>query len=215
MKITVTTLPIPTEGLDSLPGVVLDKRNQGLLDAATAASGGDAAWRARKAAEAHDLLALSQIAPPGRLRVTALDLQTALRALLWLAVPVPLQPDANNVLRLSDHAVLALTYPREIIRRPLPGTAFIQIFEPSGVWLAAVGAIEQPLCLGAQILANTPARELVLGAYAALGMITTQFDEQDPAGILNLEAARWWQANASRAPLTRATFLMSDEPAAA
>jgi hypothetical protein len=47
----------------------------------------------------------------------------------------------------------------------------------------------------------------VLGSYAALTMQSVMFDELDPGGVMNGEAAHWWQANAGRIPLTTAPFL--------
>lgn len=156
---------VPRHGLTTLEHVTLNERNRRLLDEALTTNGGDPAWRARKAAEARDLLALSQIAPPGRFHVVLLELTMALRAMLWLRVPTPCRPDEQNKLRIADHAILGLTYPREAIRSPLPGTAFIQILEPHGVWLASVGSEGQPLCLGPQLPCGIPVKELVLMAY--------------------------------------------------
>jgi len=198
--------PAP-QGLDSLPGVVLNPRNRHLLEEAARASGGDAAWRARKGAEAHDLLALSQIASAGRLTVERLDMRESLQAVLLMRVPVPCRPDANNVLRVADHAVLGLNYPHEVLRKRLPGMSFIQIFEPHGVWHANCGIIGQPLCLGTDLPCGMPVKELVLMTYGALSMQTIQVDERDEAGIVNPMAARWWAANLHRIPLSTTPFL--------
>ena len=65
----------------------------------------------------------------------------------------------------------------------------------------------QPLCLGANVARGFPLREAVLASYAALTLQTATIDDRDPAGIMNREAALWWQANAARAPLSRAPFL--------
>jgi len=197
-------------GLRSLPTVRLSPRNERLLDQASRANGGDAAWRARKLAEARDLLALAQIAPPGRLEVQMVDLRERLRALLLLRVPVPCRPDANNVLRVADHALIALVYPREVLCRCLPGPSFVQILDPQEVWHANVAVGEQPLCLGAVLPSNVPAVELVLMTYDALGMRIRQVNEADEAGVFNVQAARWWAANLHRAPLPKSWFLEAD-----
>jgi hypothetical protein len=89
----------------------------------------------------------------------------------------------------------------------LPGSSFIQILEPRGVWHANVHPAEQVLCLGVVLPRNVPARELVLMAYDALGMITRQVDEADEAGVLNVEAARWWAQNLHQTPLATTPFL--------
>jgi len=199
-----------SRGLDALATVTLSEPNQRILDGASRASGGDPAWRARKRAEAHDLLALSQIAPPGRLAVEMLDLRESLRSLLLMRVPVPCLPDTKNELRVADHAQLGLVYPREVLHECLPGPSFIQVLHPWGVWHANVGAGEQPLCLGPVLPRNIPVRELVLMSYNALAMITHQVNEADEAGVFNVEAARWWAANLYRLPLTKTPFLEND-----
>jgi hypothetical protein len=38
-------------------------------------------------------------------------------------------------------------------------------------------------------------------------MQTVMVDELDPGGVMNAEAAHWWQANPGRIPLTTAPFL--------
>lgn len=197
-------------GLRSLPSVRLNDRNKWLLGQASRANGGDASWRARKRAEARDLLALAQIAPPGRLEVQMIDLRERLRALLLLRVPVPCRPDANNVLRVDDRALVALVYPHEVLSQPLPGPSFVQILDPQEVWHANVALGAQPLCLGTVLPCNVPAVELVLMTYDALAMKIRQVNEADEAGVFNVEAARWWAANLHRAPLAKAWFLEAD-----
>lgn len=197
-------------GLRSLPTVRLNQRNQWILNQASRANGGDAAWRVRKLAEARDLLALGQIAPPGRLEVQMVDLRESLRALMLVRVPVPCRPDANNVLRVADHALVGLVYPREVLRQCLPGPSFVQILDPQEVWHANVALGEQPLCLGVVLPCNVPAVELVLMTYDALAMKIRQVNEADEAGVFNAEAARWWAANLHRAPLAKSWFLEAD-----
>lgn len=198
--------------LRNLRDVQLDERRGRLLAAALADSGGDPMWRGRKQAEAHDVLALSQVAPEGRLEVLALELSQSLRALLAMQVPVPCRPDEHNRLRVADHALLGLTYPREALCQPLPGCAFVQILEPRGVWLPAVDENRQALCMGPSLLPGLRVTELALMTYGALSMQAVQVDQLDPAGVFSAEAARWWQQNLHRAPLCRTPFLAPDEP---
>ena len=89
----------PSKGLRGLRQVALNEQNQQLLDAAEAGNRGDAAWQGRKCAETRDLLALAQIAPPGRLKVGMLDLRADLRAVLLMRVPVPCRPDEDSEAR--------------------------------------------------------------------------------------------------------------------
>lgn len=206
----VETPPAPP-GLADLSAVELSAANRLFLEQAHGASGGDPAWRARKKREATELLALSQIAPPGRLFVEALDMRESLRAVVSLGVPVPCRPNEKNELRLAKAALLGIQYPQEAVRQMLPGPAFVQILAPADVWLPQVRQPDQPLCLGVKLPAGIRVRSLVLMAYGALSMQAIQLDEFDSAGVFNSEAARWWQQNMRRVPLTRAAFLARDD----
>ena len=197
--------------LRRLSKIPIDEPRQRMLDAAAATCGGDPTWRVRKRAEAHDLLALSQIAPEDRLIVMSLDLRESLRAALLLQVPVPCRPGPSNRLPVHGIAMLGLTYRREAIHEHLPGWAFVQILEPRGVWLPAVDEARQALCLGPTLPIGIRTSELVLMSFGALSMQSVQLDERDTAGVFNAEAARWWQQNADRIPLTRTPFLVRDQ----
>jgi hypothetical protein len=195
-------------GLSGLSGVQLSPERQQLLELALTTCGGSAPWQGRKRAEARDLVALSQLAPPGRMELEHLDLRVDLRVVVLLRVPVPCLPHPEGELQVAPLAVLGVTYPQEALRRALPGYAFVQILAPAFVWLANVAFDRaQPLCLGAKLPAGIRVKELVLLAYGALSMQNYMFDEQDPAGVLNPAAARWWQQNLARIPLSRTPFL--------
>lgn len=209
MILTPVPPAVPPGGLAALNDVVLTTDLQRLLDQAAELSGGPAPWRRRKLAEARDLLALTQIA--GRLKPMALDLREALRAMLWMQVSLPCLAEPDGELAIADQAVLGLTYPQEALRQQLPGYAFIQVLAPDHVWHANVSAGPiRSLCLGPQLPAGIRVKELILMAYGALSMQTVQIDEQDPAGVMNADAARWWQRNLHRAPLSRTPFLSTD-----
>jgi hypothetical protein len=210
MQFTTVRPEIPPGGLAALAAVTLSAENQRVLEGAMHVAGGPPVWRCRKQAEARDLLALAQVAP--RLKVGWVDLAADLRALLFLRVPVPCRPGAAGDLVLAPQAVLGLTYPQEALRQPLPGYSFLQVLAPGDVWHAnvAFGPV-RPLCLGAALPAGTRVKELVLMAYGALSMQTVQIDEQDGAGVMNAEAAQWWQKNTARVPLSRAPFLSPDD----
>jgi hypothetical protein len=210
MQFTPVRPDVPPGGLAALAAVMLTAEHQRVLDEAMKGAGGPSVWRCRKQAEARDLLALSQIAP--RLKVGWIDLTAALRALLFLRAPVPCRPGAAGELVIAPQAVLGLSYPQEALRQQLPGYSFLQVLAPGEVWHAnvAFGPV-RPLCLGAALPANVRAKELVLMAYGALSMQTVQIDEQDAAGVLNVEAAQWWQKNTARVPLSRAPFLSPDD----
>lgn len=200
-----TSTPLPPAGLSSLGSVALTAENQRLLDDCSAVAGGPPPWRARKRAEARDLLALGQIAP--RLVVQGIEMYEALRAVLMLRVPVPCLDEKRDFV-VASHAMLGLTYPHEALRQQLPGYAFLQILLPHNVWHANVSLTHgRALCLGTRLPAGIRCKELVLMAYGALSMQTVQFDEADTAGVMNVEAARWWQQNLHRIPLSRTAFL--------
>ena len=183
-----------------------------MLEEAMQRCGGDAATRNRKRSEATELLALSQITPPGRLIVEAVDLREHLRALLVLEVPVACQPRENNELEIFDRALLGFTYPTEGFQRPLPGYAFFQIIAPRNVWLAQVKQPEQALCIAPQVPSGTRSAMLLLRAYGALSMQSIQIDVGDPAGLFSAHIAQWWQDNLHRVPLTSTALLDPNTP---
>jgi hypothetical protein len=198
--------------LASLSQVCLNEAHTKLLQLALPAAGGADVCRTRLHAEARDILALSQIAPPKRLQIEWLDVaDDGLRALLFMQVPVAQHPDGQNRLRIARLAVLGLMYPRDAIRCSLPGTAFFEILQPLDVWhpnAAPTGQIPTSrLCLGPALLAGIRCVDLILMAYGALSMQAVQLNEQDPAGVLNAAAARWWQQNLEHIPLTATPFL--------
>ncbi len=201
----------PRRGLAALGDVPLNPAARELLAEQKETSRGTAVWRARKAAEAKELLALEAITP--RLKVIALDLRADLRALFALRTPVPCRPPGQEDLVVAQEAVLALSYPSEALQAALPGYAFLAILDPPHVWHPNVGNgghPPQPLCLGARLPAGICVRELVIAAFGALTFQTVTMDEQDPAGLLNTAAGLWLQQNLDRVPLTREAFL--DDP---
>jgi len=193
-------------GLRSLHEVELAPHVADRLESQHRTSLGSPAWRRRKRAEARDLLALTVVAP--RFKVIALDLRTELLALVRVRVPVACAPGADGELRIEDEAVLALRYPQDALRGPQPGYDFVQVRAPSPCWHPNIPAHPaQPLCLGDRLPAGVRVRELVLMSYAALSMQTIQIDTSDPAGVMNVAAARWWQENLHCVPLSREPFL--------
>lgn len=202
--------PIPPAGLRALSEVKLNTHHQKLLDFATLTCGGAPVWRHRKSAEGRDLLALAQIS--NRLRVEWLDLFADLRALVHMEVPVPCLPKPNGPLEIAPLATLGITYRQEAMLTATPGPSFVQILAPRSVWHANVSVkYGQLLCLGSQLPAGIPLREIVLMTYGALSMMTTQLDLLDPAGVLNPGAADWWQRNTKLIPLSREPFLKTPE----
>ncbi|MEQ8667821.1 MAG: hypothetical protein RIC12_01530 [Pirellulales bacterium] len=204
---TATNSAWKSPGLGELEAVELNPRHRLMLDQAMRQCGGDPATRNRKCAEVRELLALSQIAPPGRLVVEALDLRESLRAMLMLEVPVPCKQKEDGELEIAHRALLGFTYPNEAFQRPWPGFGFFQILMPRNVWLAQVKQPEQALCLAPQIPSGTRAALLLLRVYGALSMQSVQVDARDAAGVFEPAVARWWQDNLDRVPLTRTAFL--------
>ncbi len=198
--------------LDRLGEVTLRSDRQRMLDRAAASAGGDALWRARKLAEGRDLLALSQICPPGRMVVQTLDFHDDLRAVLSLRVRVPLAPGPDGRLRTADRALVGLVYPRALISQPVPGTSLACLLWPTHDAFHPNIAVQrgQALCFGTQVPAGFPARELVLGAYGLLCLQNVMIDPGDSAGVMNEAAATWWQARQDLIPLTKTPFFGED-----
>ncbi|MBW1882804.1 MAG: hypothetical protein JRJ58_04705 [Deltaproteobacteria bacterium] len=202
-------------GLADLPTLPLTPQNQSTLDQLSAQSLGSPSWRHRKRIEARGLIALSQIAP--RLAIRHLDLQTDLVAVVELRdTPVPCMRPGQNDIELADGALLAIRYPEAILVGPIPGTLPVRVLEPRDVFHTNVAYAERApaLCLGANVPRGFPLREIVLTAYGALTLQAISFDALDPAGVLNPQAATWYQANRARVPLTDVSFLDWREAAA-
>jgi hypothetical protein len=197
---------VPKPGLADLGRIPLEEAAQEMLENAARLSGGDRVWQARKLTEARELLALGQIAP--RVNVVQLDLRESLRAAIELCVPVAVRKNPNTNVDIKDGALIGITYPEVAVRTALPGYAFLQVLEPRDCWSASISAdVIQALCLGSSLPAGIRCKDLVVMAYGALAMQTVQFDVLDAAGVMNVAAATWWQANIDRVPLTRAPFL--------
>jgi len=193
--------------LSDLDVVPLAEAQQRGLDRLDEASLGPATWRARKRSEMRKLFGLERIAP--RFTVLAADAATELRVVVSLATPVPCMEPGALDLRVEPGAELALLYPEEILRGPLPGYAIVEVLSPEHVFHANVGraAGVQRLCLGANVARGFPLVEAVLAAYQAFSMQSVAIDELDPAGVMNPEAARWWQGHTPRIPLSAEPFL--------
>ena len=198
--------PSPTPfRLSSLDDVILDPAGRELLEDIHGQCSGPAVYRYRKLAEIRDLLAMAQAAP--RLRIQAVDARQTLRLRVLLRVPVPLHPAADGTLRTAPEAQLAIVYPERALSLPMPGSAFISLLKPAGVWHANVSTDgTQALCLGATLPASIQLKHLLLMAYEALSLQSVMVSETDPAGVLNRTAALWWQRHLHLSPLTRENF---------
>ena len=123
--------------------------------------------------------------------------------------PVPIRPNDKGELRTAPYAILGFTYRESAAVTPCPGYQFVQILQPedchhANVWAQGGG---QALCLGTKLPAGIRMKEIVLLTYGALSMQSIMIDERAPEGVMNREAARWWQMNMSKIPLTREPFL--------
>lgn len=198
---------LAAHGLGGLSHVVLNRRYQQLLKKAMRCCGGPSPWQCRKQGEAHDLLALAQVC--GRLDVKEIDMKGSFRAIVVMEAPVMLRPDHTGQCRLAEYAILGILYHEEAVSAALPGAAFVSVLAPNDLWYANVGSLDkgQPLCLGLTLPAAIPVKEIVLMAWGALTMQTVMIDERDSAGVLNADAARWWQDNLQRIPLTGEPFI--------
>ena len=199
-------------GLGSLSEIRLSPINQHRLDAVSAEMQGIGPWRARKRSEASQLLALEQLAGPGRMQVRTLDLEQDLRTSVWLDVPVAMTPDPDGTVNMVRGAIIGVTYPRVVLTTPLPGFALVCLIEPAaGAYYPNVGMSRgQRLCLGLTLPVGIPVVELVLLSYGLLTMQTIMLDPADSAGVMNVESAHFWAANQNLIPLSRTPFLQPE-----
>ena len=196
-------------GLANLDQVELTGQYRVLYDHATESAGGRGGWFSRKKFEAQKLLALAQIAGSGRMDVLMLDLIDDLRAVIRLTVPVPLTPAAAGALRVATGAVLGVAYPQIALSTPIPGYAPVTLLSPEhGAWHPNIGTARgQRLCLGTSLPAGIPVSEIVLLSYGLLSMQSVMLDPGDSAGVMNSEAASFWQACLNDIPLSAEPFL--------
>jgi hypothetical protein len=201
------------QGLSDLHQVpLLMQQEEGLARLREVALG-SAPWRSRKIAETRKVFGLEQLAD--RLTVLAVDATTDLRVVVSLHTPVPTLPPGSTDLVVEDQAELVLHYNEAILTGPLPGWAMVEILSPRFVIHANVSrsegggdfAASQRLCLGANIPRAYPLTEAILATYAAFTMQSVAIDERDPAGVMNSDAAVWWQENSDRIPLSQVPFL--------
>src|SRR5262245_2293433 len=193
--------------LSSLPRVPLSRYYAAMLQEAMTHCGGDIAWKNRKRAELHDLLALTQIS--NRLLIHGVDMREELRVDLLLRSKVPLMLEPNGQLKIVEGARLGITYRQEATLQPQPGYSFVQILSPRGVWLPSVSCPPAPvqvLCLGSLPI-GVPLVELCLLTYGALTLATVNMNVVDSAGLLNPAAADWWQRNAHLIPISTEPFI--------
>jgi len=204
------TLPADFD-LAQLGKISLDARHDGIFQLARGRCGGSAAWRSRKTAEGHDLLALGQIS--NRFEILFLDLREDIRVHLVMRVPVPCLPDPTGPLHIEPAAELGLVYGREHVVEPQPGYSVVCLLNPLHAWHPNIGPSEsgQRICLGPTLFAGIRLREILFLVYRALTLQTVQFDVFDSAGVMNGAAADWWQRNAARIPLTSESFLNSGD----
>jgi hypothetical protein len=198
-------------GLDGLRDFELSDRGTAMLDQAIGHCTGPARWQSRKIAEAREILALAEMAPPGRMSVEYLDVASEIRAACRMQVPAPWRREDGEVC-ISNSATLGMVYPERAVTQQIPGFGFIELMLPRPVFhpsIAAQAGIPQLICLG-QLPAGMRCTDLLLLAYGALSMQTVQFDERDRLGVMNIEAAKYWQQRSREVPLSRTAFLEVD-----
>jgi hypothetical protein len=197
----------PGADLTQLAAVSLSPSRQGHLDQAGLRCGGSAVWRARKLAEARELLALEQVCR--RVTLFMLDVTADLRARIGLCAPVPCLPDPAQPLVVASAALLELVYREEAVYQPQPGYSFVRVSHPRPLWLPNASFDPyQVICLGPVLPAGMPVKELLGLVFGALCLTTVTLDPADAAGTLNPAACEWWMQNRSRIPLSREPFLL-------
>ena len=196
---------MPKMTLLGLASIQLSDAAQSALAGYANDSRGGRVWRERKSAEMRDLLALEQLA--SRLSVQQVDMTTDLRVVLGMLMPVPCRFGSGDLV-VCEEAVVGIQYQEQCMLRALPGPAFAQVLWPMGVFHPSIkrGPV-QAVCLGITVPPGIRLIEIVLMLYRAVVLQEHNFDERDHAGVFNVEAARWWQENTHRIPLTTETFL--------
>lgn len=172
-----------------------------MLAAASALAGGSAPWRNRKRAEAADLVAFGRRAAR-RFEVASFDLRTDLRAIVRIRTPVPLREGGQ--ITIGTSALLGLMLPEEFMTRPVSGTGAVCVLFPAhSVQHGNIAPVPgQPMCLGSALPPGIPLRELVVMAWSALSLQPGFVVEaRDPAGVLNPEAAAFWDGERANLPL--------------
>lgn len=167
-------------------------------------------YPSRMKKEFRDYLALAQVS--GRIRPCDVNFEGTFKIQFLLKARYPYR-DLSQEVRVADHALLVLAYPEEAIRQPVNGTSFVQIiggnaFHPN-ISPAALGLPVQGLCLGSSVMAGVRLKELILIVYGLLTLQSITMDMLDPAGVLDPEAAEYWQQNIQRIPLSREPFIVS------
>ncbi|NNE91474.1 MAG: hypothetical protein HKN23_07490 [Verrucomicrobiales bacterium] len=209
----MTTTPAPqlpvNPGLSSLNQVVLNPFFQEHFDKGIRSCIGSGCYSTRMKAEFHEFLALAQLSK--KIEPLAASFEGTFQLHFILQSPLPVR-DADGNVEIFDWAHLHLSYPERAVRQPQPGTGFVQIVVPDRVFLPNVsptlpGLPSQVLCLGPTLPAGIRLREIILKTRDALTLNSVQKDLLDSAGVMNPEAALWWQQNHPRIPLTREPFL--------
>ena len=189
--------------------LTLNGHYQAIYDVAERTAAGVAPWRERKKIEAKRLLALAERAGDQRMDVLIMNLSADFRAVVRLIVPVPMEPGPDGVLHTGPAAVLGIQYPRMALTVPVPGFSFVSLLEPGrGAFHPNIGRVRGQLCLGNELPPGIPVTELVLLSYGLLSLQSIMLDPDDPLGVMNAEAARWWQCHTNQIPLSREAFLM-------
>ena len=199
---------IDKPGLSNLTDVELDEFHLGLYENAVENCPGTGHYQKRMLAEYREALAMGQTS--GKIKPLGVTFEGVFQLQFILQTPVPTK-DEEGEMKILDWAHVHLAYPENAVFQPSKGTDFVRIMIPPNIFHPNVshsipGLPIQALCLGTTIPAGIRVRELILMIYGALSLQSVQMDIFDPAGLLNPEAAEWWQINRERIPLTREPF---------
>lgn len=199
-------------GLSDLDTVKLEAVREQRLTEVSAQATGTVPVRHRKIHDARQFLALEQIS--GRFFIRWLDLAGELRAIIEMRVPVPCRAGADQPVRLRSAATIAFIFPDAAAYAPQPGTVFAAVLFPKAVFHPLVGGPngEQVICLGPKIFGSASRIfALIYSAMAMQGATDSILDPRQPLGVMNPEAAMWFQSAASngriRVPLTNEPFI--------
>jgi hypothetical protein len=185
------------------------RRLDEVIDKALQTNGGPRSWKLWKQASIEDLRQLLRRAP--RVHLLALNLEGDLHAAYQIDMPIPRWPH-NGQLVVGHSATFHLAYHDEWRTVPPKGWEPVGIFAPPDIFHPdARPSLRGALCLG-RLPAGVSPKELLLLSYLAGTMQTVQLAEDDPEGVLNVQACEFFRCHPEYLPLTWAGLCEEWQP---
>ncbi len=185
------------------------RRLDEIIDTALQTNGGPRSWKLWKQSSAEELRQLVRRAP--RVQLGSLSLEGDLHAAYEIRMPIPRWP-RNGQLVVGNSATFHLVY-RDEWRTTCPrGWDPIGLLCPPDVFHPnARPSLRSALCLG-RLPAGVSPKELVLLGYLAGTLQSVQLAEDDPHGVLNIQACEFFRCHPEFRPLTWAGLCEDWQP---